>query len=197
MSPYSAAKEELALPTDESLGPLGWSEADPSGFDSSESESERCTGSVASQGSDERTTAEAQSPAQKEESEANDSEQGLDDRDGSLADDEEGRQSTDIMSHHSQGDSRANSIERGERSADTSEEDAEEDAVTTVTMTSDSSHFHFTTAELAGLADILAVCPSVAAGPGSSHHIWARARWADWSLADRVFYTVCSRILQR
>ncbi|TQW11746.1 hypothetical protein IF2G_00477 [Cordyceps javanica] len=173
MSPYLAAKEEWPLPS--------WEGADSSGFDSSESESERCTGSVAGQGSDERTTAEAQSPTHKEESEANGSEQALDNRDGSLTDDEEGRQSTDIMSHPSQGDSRANSIERGGWSAGTNEEDAEEDAVTTVPMTSNSSHFHFTTEELAGLADILAVCPSVAAEPGSSHHIWARVRWADWS----------------
>ncbi len=51
----------------------------------------------------------------------------------------------------------------------------------------------FTTEEMAELAAILAVCPPVPEGSGSSYHRWANVRWANWSLVDRVFYTISSR----
>ena len=51
----------------------------------------------------------------------------------------------------------------------------------------------FTTEEMAELAAILAVCPPVPEGSGSSYHRWATVRWANWSLVDRVFYTISSR----
>lgn len=72
------------------------------------------------------------------------------------------------------------------------EEDVVMDEAATVSLTTIVVP-EFTAEEMAGLAEILAVCPPPPTGAGSVYHSWARVRWANWSLADRVFYTVASR----